>query len=250
MWQHVKRVWTDDNWLVFSAVVVVSLVATRRIGGARFSIYYHFIDSKVLGWGSTNGRKSDSKDLAGAVKDHFIGCTLLKSKLLHFWTPIFWLYWATCCQYLDEFSMSCYWHFLKWLNDSHVRGWDHHSDDSSISQISQFLADTVKFRQNKVEDVMTSPSFPFQELLPSLSSRARLLGKPCCCWSLMAFSHDIRTFRITTFFPTIYNLASIVVVELSLATFYYPLSDWLISSFWLIALTSFFSESTTSVCQS
>ena len=25
-----------------------------------------------------------------------------------------------------------YWHILKWLNDSHVRQWDHHVDDRSI----------------------------------------------------------------------------------------------------------------------
>ena len=31
----------------------------------------------------------------------------------------------------DEFSMR-YWHILKWLNDSHVRQWDHHVDDRSI----------------------------------------------------------------------------------------------------------------------
>ena len=47
---------------------------------------------------------------------HFIGCTRFS---------------AVSLSIQDEFSMR-YWHILKWLNDSHVRQWDHHVDDRSI----------------------------------------------------------------------------------------------------------------------
>ena len=54
-----------------------------------------------------------------------------------------------------------YWHILKWLNDSHVRQWDHHVDDRSIK--SNFSVPFRVAKQSRRSHVKKDQVNPFEE---------------------------------------------------------------------------------------
>ena len=84
----------------------------------------------------------------------------------------------------DEFSMR-YWHILKWLNDSHVRQWDHHVDDRSIkSNFSVPFRVAKQSRRSHVKRDQVNPLTLWFRVIANENCHQTLRLR---CWPFNAF---------------------------------------------------------------